>query len=974
MSADPTSERCCKEFLQSTPFGSEKELTELAKRTFQVAELTDKQVKNLQRFYKEYTDRYEKWARKGIGTFPCQKKSKDPQFSELVSVERKIKNKDGTEVKIMKKSWLPFIDTPASPEKRAYWAKTYQNYCVIAGYTMLILDIESEEAARRLFTNFDELLKEHYVVQTGKGYHVYFFAEGYPVKHGHVYDKEDIDTRELIMELRHGNSYVMGEGSLHPSGRIYTAIGASEPAKLVHEAYLELEQRILEQGWLLPNEKEPRAPMDWNVEKIDIPTYLKEETERGVKKGRGRNSARFILTLKLAGCGRTDDEIHQLISHFNTKCEEPDDQERVTNQVSQILEGIKNNVYDPIPPIRPAEPDEELATVDVPMLYDLGHTPFANAIEEDLCLEGANYRLAIKAISYHVLGRKYLFRIERGGVYDDSRVNPLYAISSGGGKNNILTTTSVAFAALGIESGYVTSLHPEQLIGRFEYNKKIKQYEEIQGWLRKPTLQFDEVWSLLAGKAQHSEECWKYLCKALDPIGRNRVEKKLTCSHKALSFEPDCTLSACVQPRAIPADVVQQGLFRRFTCVFIDARMVDEQEAFLHRLTREKNPHTNLHNRLKDWNMNHGEIPTPKLPRDINFDLKLCEYQTEIISYMRSRGEKGKRLAEILRFPIQNQILKFATILAAYNRRDTIEQVDLDNAFIDAFEFVESGCRYVENCVAASLDYGGDWGGATGNYQQALRLLAQNGAISYETGMTHAAFHKLLTDEHVFEVHDASVLRKRIKILKDNNWVKSSHGRGVSAVWLAFPPPVLENVVPFDVNTSNYLRLHNMSGQSGLSGLQYPSPFTPDIQRERGEYSRIYKDNSTTLNSPFSPPPPQSPHLSKQVLQPTQPSQPTHNSITSERQNAGFGGAAGVVGADGAEGAAHAEGAVDALRKALIVAGTLGISAALLRDQWGEGGYAAAQVLSERGEAYFVAETGKWFAKTEPNGGVADAE
>jgi len=173
---------------------------------------------------------YDFWAERGVGTFPIKHGEKMPLFTELPESK-----------------WDAFTDVPPDAETRKKWAEKYPDHGVIAGNKLLIMDWENFEDVKVVFSKFDEMLKNNYVVKTGKGYHLYFLCdwleEYTQIKKG----------LELICEIRTGKHYVVGAGSLHPSGRKYELVGGmQEPRKITKEEYDLFVNQICALGYTYP--------------------------------------------------------------------------------------------------------------------------------------------------------------------------------------------------------------------------------------------------------------------------------------------------------------------------------------------------------------------------------------------------------------------------------------------------------------------------------------------------------------------------------------------------------------------------------------------------------------------------------------------------------------------------------------------------------------------------------------------------
>ena len=443
--------------------------------------------------------------------------------------------------------------------------------------------------------------------------------------------------------------------------------------------------------------------------------------------------------------------------------------------------------------------------------YGLSHVPFGKEIQELLQLEGQQYRLAAKALSYNLLGEYYKLPLNYGGIHDDTRTNLIFSQPSGSGKLSEMQTQSTCAGALELGVVRPVSYHPEQFIGKLVMPPESNHLEEpmeIEGHFRMHFIQIEEGYSLLSGKEQMAETTWKNLSIALDPIGRNQIQKKLVGMQSALSYYPECSVVMAIQPRPLPSDVFLQGLTRRFFIIHIRVERKEEEIAFEKRLRRQNKASEAAIKVFRDFAAKHkGEsFSAPLLPETLFPSIK--ERQCEILSYLRARSEKSARFAEIIKFQIQNTIIKLAAILALYRGHREIQQQDIDDAFVDAFEFLDSSSRYVESCAMGSLDYGDDWNGATGPYQEALRILSVSECysrdVALELGMTVVAFRNQVKE--IFGISTDRQARNKIAIMRANSWIRCYSGRGKSAVWLAFKPRTVPTET-WDPARSKYVEL-----------------------------------------------------------------------------------------------------------------------------------------------------------------------
>lgn len=142
------------------------------------------------------------FLRKGISVIPLRHRGKEPESSLMGGTWERYKTELPTEYQV--RNWL---------------FSTWQNYGVVAGWRNLaILDFDQWDAYE-LWKGYFDLLNKHvevypmpYIVKTSRGAHVYLSMPG-----GGVNEK-----RKGVDVKFHG--YVVGPGSIHPSGAEYTPI------------------------------------------------------------------------------------------------------------------------------------------------------------------------------------------------------------------------------------------------------------------------------------------------------------------------------------------------------------------------------------------------------------------------------------------------------------------------------------------------------------------------------------------------------------------------------------------------------------------------------------------------------------------------------------------------------------------------------------------------------------------------------
>lgn len=105
-----------------------------------------------------------------------------------------------------------------------------KNYAVICGdiSKCVVIDLDDKSLATEIFENFEKLKTQTLIVETNKGYHVYIKPKNGEYPHGKM---PLTNTRGQHIDVQSNGSYVVGPGSIHPSGKVYTIISTTENIK-----------------------------------------------------------------------------------------------------------------------------------------------------------------------------------------------------------------------------------------------------------------------------------------------------------------------------------------------------------------------------------------------------------------------------------------------------------------------------------------------------------------------------------------------------------------------------------------------------------------------------------------------------------------------------------------------------------------------------------------------------------------------
>ena len=134
--------------------------------------------------------RFSAAAAAGLRVFPGKRRSKKPALP-----------------------WKKYQHEAPTEDEVAGWDVSDFNVCIVTGAPsdIIVLDVDSPEAQDLV----DKLnLPTTPTVKTARGRHLYFKRPGYPVRNG-------VKIGGVKLDVRGDGGYVIGPGSIHPSGVAY---------------------------------------------------------------------------------------------------------------------------------------------------------------------------------------------------------------------------------------------------------------------------------------------------------------------------------------------------------------------------------------------------------------------------------------------------------------------------------------------------------------------------------------------------------------------------------------------------------------------------------------------------------------------------------------------------------------------------------------------------------------------------------
>ena len=426
--------------------------------------------------------------------------------------------------------------------------------------------------------------------------------------------------------------------------------------------------------------------------------------------------------------------------------------------------------------------DEE--PVNSELLYPTDHLQNFDHLGRATGLYGKPYKPIIKAIWY-VLHAQILKErvVTLGDIKTDCRMNFTFILRSGGGKKEIEDIITKVCTGLGEKVTKPTSYHPEQLVGKVVKERKTGEYSQIKGHLGDDILIFDDAIELVKAQKAFYRESRRYIIKALDPIGDNLITKRPTGIPRrhALRYCPNCSIQILLQPFTISGEVVKSGFSRRF--LFLLPEIEQSKEIFSQKTLSDGTLKSQSFGIVLDHLKKLRESgASPQLTFSKEAIERFNELHLLLIEFGEGYSKKGSSFTEIIGFSLQNWFLKMIAILANSHKRTEASIFDVEMAFVDLLEFLDSNFEYVERKVQGSLDYE-DRDQPTGTDLEMLEWLKQKGALSYRASkISIQAYQEKISKK--FEVSPDGARRRYQKHVW-KGWIKRKQkGSYGSRVWV----------------------------------------------------------------------------------------------------------------------------------------------------------------------------------------------
>lgn len=429
--------------------------------------------------------------------------------------------------------------------------------------------------------------------------------------------------------------------------------------------------------------------------------------------------------------------------------------------------------------------------------YNTKHLPHYNELLKIIALGGNEYTPIIKAVWYHIVGGILCLPIKIGDVWTDTRISVFLPLAAGRGKKSVVDAVKFSVSTSNKQCMELTSLHPEQLVGKTKTGKK-GGVKHIYGAFKSDFVIFDEASEFLQAKKEHSRQSLSYTRFALDPLGRNSITKKMVDveNEDALTYEPECSVLMCSHPVFVSDYFVTSGTFRRFETPFLKLQSMSQKD--VNKILSDKldgkeatidakKKWSEFLNNIKN---NNGGFQLSMAGKEV-----LLKVNEEIAMLLSTWSKKAEIYGAMMQFSMLDNILKFSSIHAAIKNRFMIEPNDILKGYQDFFELTCLGLTFLDSKVLGEIDYGESWGGAKGDNRECLKWLYERGAIDKESSTVRVdEYKKYIEDSFGLSPGGA---KKRYDTLKERGWIGGGRrGKHGSIVFLIVSGNIQKKNIP----------------------------------------------------------------------------------------------------------------------------------------------------------------------------------
>lgn len=518
-------------------------------------------------------------------------------------------------------------------------------------------------------------------------------------------------------------------------------------------------------------------PTPFTAIESEAPLPSVESRQTAGEKDTSRSAREFGEVCRLIKEGKTKEEVYEEMQAFSKWSTAPAQYREITYK-----KALTKTQEDPHLPPPKTEKKEDFYK------YPTRHLPHYESLRELTMLQGEEYTPILKALWHNLMGvitRDH--KIQQGGIYTDGRAPLKVVVTSGGGKKNIKQTASSVLEPLGYDVHSPLSMHSQQLIGKVvnRGTPTKPRWVKIEGYLSRDYVIIDEGYELMTSKDQDLKESRRAVRIAKDPIGHNKVEKKMVDNtfneDEKISYFPKASFLEFTQPKKFPPEVVEDGDLRRDMVAYVRGLAGrDKDSEYKSKWTDRCDTET----QKKQFSGFLNAVAANIAGKEFSFTEEGIQRGIKLHKCVVTEGfihsEKGANFSKMADYTLIDWLVKLSMhIAAAYDRTEiTAEIVEL--AFLDLMEMFKMQLDFIQDKVEGTLDYGDKWGGAVEKDQVCLEWLHNH------KDTTISDFQIAIRE---LKGVGEDMAAKHYSRMKRKGWIDSKQeGQHGSRVWLTFKP------------------------------------------------------------------------------------------------------------------------------------------------------------------------------------------
>lgn len=434
---------------------------------------------------------------------------------------------------------------------------------------------------------------------------------------------------------------------------------------------------------------------------------------------------------------------------------------------------------------------------------DTEHLPNFDIFEDDLGLDGENYKAMKKCLYYYqnsIRQDTVPYKINKK-THIDNRSQMLIIAGAGSGKTTIKNQVKRIMKDFNGTDGAIEVSgvsHPEQLVGKNKYEGKgpNKKAIAVPGVLAYRCVLNDEAQDMLNELNDVYAKSQRLKRVAMDAYGLNKITKKLVEDTPEDVFGYFSPVRVCdfAHPKKLDGKFFDTGSFRRYFSFNINV----EQELSIDDITNfcfDKSSESQ-----KSWKDTLDELYNKQT--NVEFDeenLKIVAYYHKCLLFylLKHKNQNVFRYGLQTRYSLRDMFCKNLLILSKIKKEKTPSVDTTIEACCDTMLFVLKSIETYNELgnMGATADV---WGGCGDQDAQALEYLYVKGAISKETSqISIKKFQTILAQFYGCKVTQSRSHHYRLK--KDGFIDSAQIGKYESKVWLRFIPKEIKlSTVSFD--------------------------------------------------------------------------------------------------------------------------------------------------------------------------------